>query len=421
MSDIRLLWQCQLSNYDSHGKFNLVGDSNWQLVVTKLPHMFKVNPNMSVTVLAPRAKDCLERPIELLREACAPEILDKVKVIEIPIIPSALKTRFDFPWDEMVKTVPREEYTHVYINDPMLYRHWRALAHLEWNLAPKFIVQTHFLDTPKDPVVPPEVAYWYGTVEAVQRADVAMWHSDAMRRQFTTAMRGKFSKRAVKEVIAKSIVWKSGYSTTEIHKPVDMSRVRFDPDVLKGKMVVWVPNRVGGLGRSLDYTNAGKFLFEQVPKLWQRRQDFVVVAGNPSAKISNDEIANACPAYVKLVDGPLNRDEYRWLSARADLVVALYLLDANGGLAALEAIDHHAMPIFPNVNEYKTYFTAADWECSMRVWPNLNNTHEVVGNMIDGIKNGLIKAHAKRMRNFVRSYASYESTTAQAMKDMGLA
>lgn len=428
----RILWQLQLSA-TNNGKFSLATDSNFNVFLMKAHQMFRIDPSLRIDVIVPYHEACVE---DVVQEIIAADIPSGITPVEIPIIPNAVTTRYDFPWEDIMRRVGHrlERYTHVYINDPMQLRNWRALWHSRCpnGPAPRFILQTHFLDTPGARVVPEEVSYWHGTVEACTKADICMWHCDAMKSTFREAALKDYTERFVDEVMAKSMVWKSGYSLEEIRQPVDTSKVRFDMKAFEGKVIVWVPNRVGGLGKSLDYTNNGKFLFDIVPKLWEKRQDFVVLAGNPNQKVTNDEVAAGCPAYAKLVDGILNRDEYRYISSCADIVVGLYTNDTNGGLASLEAIEMGAVPLFPAIYEYETYFRESGWPRELRVSPDLSDTGEVLSRLIDRVKDrsfdheahsSFMSAYARSkfvMQKYIRETASYENTTKNAMQLMGL-
>ncbi len=422
----RILWQPQLSNYDTQGRFILTADSNWQIFVLKAREMVKADPEIKIDVIVPMPENCLESASQLLYEH---RIQDHVVLVYMPIVPSALVTRFDFPWERIKSALGAwlKEYTHVYINDPMLLRHYKALFFLN-KASPKFVIQTHFLDSPISRIVPDEVSYWHGIVEACTKADVCLWHCQSMEDVFFEALGRDYQQHIVNSIMAKSDVWKDGYSSTEINRSVDHANLRFDPKSLDCKTVVWVPNRVGGLGKSFDYTNNGKFLFEVVPEVWRQRMgrglhtetDFVVVAGNPNQKITNDEIVEHCPAYVKLVDGPVNRDEYRWLSARADVVVGLYTNDTNGGLASLESIDAGmAVPLFPDIYEYQVYFDAIDWPHELRIKPDLSDAAEVMNRVLDQCHLGATALKVKALREFIQRYASYEHTTPEMMKRLG--
>lgn len=422
---VHILWQLQLSVANLDKKFILTADSNWQIFVTKAINMVKVNPDIEITALVPYSKQCVERPWDLLVEH---GLTKNVHIAEIPINVNPLATRYDFPWDVINAALGLgatrdcshhlSRFTHVYINDPMLLRHYKALFYVE-KQKPKFIVQTHFLDSPSGRIADDDISYWNGTFEAVEKADVALWHCDSMNEVFSNDACADFSRERALNAIMKCEVWKDGYSIDEIRKPVVMANVRFDLEkAVQGKKIVWIPNRVGGLGRSFDYTNNGKFMFEIVPELWKRRQDFVVIAGNPNQKISNDELAKLCPAYVKLIDSAPNRDEYRYLSAKADIVVALYLNDTNGGLASLESMeasDGKVMPLFPNVNEYKTYFDSVSFPDEFRVNDDLSNTVDVLDRLLDVSNSEL----TKELLNFVRYYAAYEYTTPKMMDYLG--
>lgn len=426
-----LLWVPQYSAYNVDGQFVLEVDSNWQLVVTKLPYMLKENFNLHVNVIVP--KNCLTSPAELLIDAIGDNWTDHISLIEIDVARNAARTRYDFNYDEWNKALHLstfKDYTHVYANDPMLVRHLKAIFTLNKKY-PKFIVQTHFLDTPSQPLVEKDLSYWHGTVEGCIKSDIVMWHCQSMCDQFNEAATQDYASHICDNIASKSMIWKSGYSSTEIRKTVNLDKLRFQVSKIKNnspfrdKKIVWVPNRIGGLGKSFDYTNAGKFLFEIVPKLWQKRQDFVVIAGNPNQKISNDEIRERCPAYVKLVDGPLNREEYRFLSRQADIVAALYTIDTNGGLAALESIEMGAVPLFPDIYEYKHYFDKVNWPQELRVAPDLSDTDVVLDRLLSEVpfdppfaSNFCLKT--KELREYVRNYSSYEETTKRAMQSMDL-
>ena len=417
----RILYQLQLSAYDTLGRFILSADSNWNIFVQKCVQLVKLDPDIKLDVLVPESRNLLEDPDLILREL---GVRKNVSLVPLPIRPSAVITRYDFPWSDVERAFNGRlpSYTHVYVNDPMLLRHYRAMFHLT-KLRPKFIVQTHFLDSPLSRIVDMEVSYWHGTVEAALKSDHCLWHSQSMFDQLQRAMKLDFAQNVIDRVVEKSSVWKDSYSSTEIRRPVSRERMRFVPEELVGKTVVWVPNRVGGLGRSLDYTNNGKFLFEIVPELWKSQRDFVVIAGNPNQKISNDELARLCPAYVKLVSGPFNRDEYRWLSQRADIVVGLYTDgDTNGGLASLEAIEFNAVPLFPDVNEYKVYFDNVSWPSDLRVRPDLSDCSNVLSELIDKASKCSEELERDRLKlqEFVRSYASYESNTRPTAEKLGL-
>jgi len=412
-----ILWQLQLSAYDTYGKFILTADSNWQVFVIKMRQMIKVDPNIHATIVMPYRDKCIEDVDVLLEEH---GLTKNVDVVRIMIRANALITRYDFPWAMICDTLGDrlKHFTHAYINDPMLLRHYKAMFHIA-KVNPKVITQVHFLDSPLSPVVDSDVSYWHGTVEALLKSDVCLWHCVSMLDVIHRALVQDYAPHIVKSIIDKGIVWKSGYSIEEIRKPVDTSKVRFDIEKLNGKLVVWVPNRVGGLGRSLDYTNNGQFLFDIVPRLWKHRTDFVVLAGNPSQKISNDEIAGLCPAYVKLVDGPVNRDEYRLLSSRADIVVGLYTNDTNGGLASLESIEFGAAPLFTDVYEYKTYFDSIAWPTELRVNEDLSDTHKVLCRLIDDVRRGDVTSKVSALQDHIRRFTSVEQTTPMMMKRLG--
>lgn len=426
MSDqARVLWVPQLSAYYDN-KFDLSTDSNWQLIILKLTNMLRLSDNIVYDILVPRAETCHVPPDELFHKNLGFKT-KRVNFIYIDIARAAARTRYDFNWEMYEAALQGKQYTHVYLNDPMMVRHIMALFSVSLKHRPKFILQNHFLDTPAEPLVPADISYWHGTVEGCLKTDVNFWHSAAMREQFLEAANNDYAARLIVEVDKKSHVWKSGYSLNEITSDINEDNLRFDKKIilnarLESKKVVWIPNRVGGLGKSLDYANAGKFLFEIAPALWEQRKDFIVIAGNPNQKISNDEIASLCPPYVKLIDTALNRDEYKYICRHADIVVGLYgeKSDRNGGLASLEAIELGALPLFPNVNEYKTYFDSVDWPVSWRVKPDLSDATYILYTLMDVVNTEVAKNCRQNLVRFLHSTVTLEATTKNAMMTMGL-
>lgn len=427
----KILWQLQLSNY-ANDQFILSADSNWQIMVTKLIKMLELDPDMKVDILMPMFDACSESPQKLLANSFGGKSPQGVNFLQVPIARNALRTRYDFSYDIYKELIRAEvkvegEYTHVYVNDPLHLGNLKAMFFLEKFGSPKFIVQTHFLDNPGNQIAPPECSYWHDQVAAQFKADVCLWHCKSMEDVFFNALARDYTEHRVQEVRDKSYVWKDGYSTKEISQPVDFNNVRFDIEQFNDKKIVFVPNRVGGLGKSFDYTNNGKFLFEYANQLAELRDDFVIIAGNPNQKITNSELDAHCKPYVKLVDGALTRDEYRHLCRVSDVVVGLYTNDTNGGLASLEAIELGTLPLFPDIYEYKVYFDAVQWPESLRIKPDLSNTVEVANNILDhvGIHNFKLEGGKQRyctsnvfsaLQGFVRKYASYEHTTSEAMK-----
>lgn len=415
-----ILFQLQLSTYTLDGKFILTADSNWQIFITKVINMIKIDRQILIDVLIPNRQQCLEDPYSLIKNL---GLENNITLIEIPIEPNALKTRYDFPYNKIAQILNLENkvinYTHVYINDPMLLRHYKALFFLT-KKAPKFILQIHFLDSPHYKIAPDEVNYWLGTVEAIKKSDVTLFHCNSMYNVFEAELKNEFNESIVPEILSKCDVWKDGYSIDEIRKPIDMNNVRFNVKDLENKTIIWVPNRVGGLGKSFDYTNNGAFLLEKIPELWKIRQDFVVLAGNPNQKISNEQLKELCPAYYYFNFGAINRDEYRWISQRTDIVVGLYGIDTNGGLASLESIEFNAIPLFTNCYEYKHYFDIVNWPEDLRVHISLNDCVNVLSHLLDVYKTDKIQIKRKLLKEYIQLYAAYEFTTAFAVKKLGL-
>ena len=100
-------------------------------------------------------------------------------------------------------------------------------------------------------------------------------------------------------------------------------------------------NRLSGI----NYSHHEEF-FEAIRDIWEERQDFEVVFTNPSRKISFEEIAEKCPAYVPYKDNkPLSRKEYWELLYTGDVSVHLFTIERYSGCALRESIAAGNIPV----------------------------------------------------------------------------
>ena len=450
---MRMLIQTQLSNYDASGKFILECDSGWQMVMGRVRIMLELDPDLHVDVIGPwRDEDdadgvgqLITHPFDInpdLWGKHGPEGSKRLGYVPLWIEPNALATRFNFDMDNYDwqlglkehRTHPSMRYDIVFINDPMHLRNFRALFHLRGGYTPKFVVHSHFIDNPSCPKFPTEASLWLGQCEAAIRADWNFWQCESSMQIFMGELGNTFARPdLVWNTRAKSSPWDDGYSSQEINVPFETSRVRFDPYELarlgQEKVIIFVPNRIGGLGRSSDYTNCGKFMFEHLPELARLRasktgdRDYVVICGNPSQKILNSELTELCGAtgYHSLVPDVLRRDEFKAVASAAHVVVGLYTNDSYGGTVARECVDMGCLPFWADNYEYTSLAAEADWRHLTH--PSLCRVPIDLSNLIDDVRDpssalDYFQGAKERLQRVVRSRCSYEETTGAAMRQM---
>lgn len=440
-----LLCQLQLSNYDTNGNWILECDSGFQMVMGRIREFLKLNPELFIDVIGPKLSTVITHPQKIV-----PDLFDsgRVKWIEIDIIPNALVTRFDFNFSQIHEalkfqgTAKNLEYDAVYINDPMQLRNYRVLFFTQAQKMPKFYVHSHFIDNPESPKFPRETSLWMGQIEAATFADYNFWQCESSMNIFFDSM-DRFSRGEHVDMIkAKSAPWDDGYSSTEMNIPSNMNNVRFDVEILKkwkqeDKVIVFVPNRIGGRGRSSDYTNCGHFMFDILPQLKnfgvEPHKDYVVLAGNPSQKFSNQELEDECGknGYVSLVPDTFTRDEFKLIAKYADLGIGIYNVDSFGGTVSRELIELGCRPIWIDCYEYSRMAREVmnvDPECGRQLGldklgkKDLSDLPEYTAKMIMNNKaSNLFRNNPiSVLQNIVRKRCSYESTTPQAMKIMNL-
>ena len=448
----RLLVQTQLSNYDTKGKFILECDSGWQMVMGRVREMLKLNPDLQVDVMGPKLFDSIDESycqVITMPKEVNPDLdwrylyayvdptvenRGRLNYIQHEIIPNALATRYDFNFELLGKLIglhnhkkhPELKYDAVYINDPMHLRNFKALFMLKAGYTPKFFVHSHFIDNPECPKFPTEASLWLGQCEAAIKADFNFWQCESAMNVFFESMGKQFQPSIVDAVRAKSMPWDDGYSSEEINLPPNMKNVRFDVKLFEqwralGKRIIFVPNRIGGRGRSSDYTNCGKFMFDILPELRKRRDDFVVLAGNPSQKFFNHELEAECGpnGYVSLVPDAFNRDEFKLVARNSSIAVGLYDQDSYGGTVARECIDLGCSPLWIDKYEYSSIARGYPFLAK----PDFSDLVDKASFMLEVFKSGDARGAARwqrLLRDEVLKRCSYEATTPPAMEKMGL-
>jgi hypothetical protein len=361
--------------------------------------------------------------LRLQPEAISPDVFasGRVRWIEIPIIANALVTRYDFDFAAITAALRGTQYDVMYVNDPMLLRSYMAIFHTLGTPRPRFVVHSHFIDNPEQPKFPMAASLWMGQLEAACRADYNFWQCESALNTFLTSAQGWLSCEKLRDVRRRSRPWDDGYSQAEITSPPDMSNVRFDAAELRriagASTVLFVPNRVGGRGRSSDYTNCGKFLFDLLPSVRAACTGrLTVIAGNPSQKFSNVELVTECGVH-DLVPDALNRDELRCVMRAAHIVVGLYDQDAYGGTASREAIELGAVPLWIDANEYALLAERAGFRYLAR--SDFSDVATVTARIANGIAVGdaELAIATGRLRTVVQRTCSYEATTREVLAD----
>ncbi len=460
----RMLIQTQLSNYDTKGNFILECDSGWQMVVGRAREMLKLVPDLEIDVMGPIAvKDFVQSQLITLPSYVNPDMgwnylygfynptverRGRLNYIQHEVMPNALATRYDFDMKMLPKIIgltehkryPQYKYDYVYLNDPMHLRNFKAMFHLYAGYRPKFVVHSHFIDDPSSPKFPTEASLWLGQVEAAIKADHNFWQCGSALDIFKNEMSMLYLPNVVDSVMEKCTPWDDGYSATEINIAPNLDAIRFDrskfAEAIKGKVVIFVPNRIGGRGRSSDYTNCGKFMFDVLPAIAERRAvnnqksgrwdeydgalDFVVIAGNPSQKFFNHELEVELGqyGYLNLVPDALNREEFKYVAMHSDIAVGLYDQDSYGGTAARECIELGCVPLWIDNYEYASIAKEANWPYVAR--KDMVDLVYMADALIETVKEKKHHGWLPKLQQVVRDRCSYEATTPGALKAMGL-
>lgn len=426
----RLLIQVQLSNYDTRGNFILECDSNWQIWAWRSREMLRLNPELEIDLLLPKRNQLMTQP-----EDIAPEAFEsgRLRIKEWHVPPNAPATRYHFRMDELAEVLnvrSMDQYSAVFINDPSLLPNFKALFYLYGKYVPKFFLQIHFVDHPQGTgreKFPKEVSLWDRQVEAMRKADINFWMCQPTADVVLDDVLDEYRPWVADDIQAHSHIWDDGYSQFEASRGYDPKKMRFTErqfhDAVDDKIVIFAPNRVGGRGRTSDYTHIGEFLFEKLPELRKRRKDFVVIAGNPSQKFSNQELLDECGpnGLINLVPNALNRDEYHFVAEHSDISVHLYDTEHHGGVASRECVEMGCLPLWTDCNEYMHMAQAGGYTIGM-CQPDRSDIIDTADALISFIRSspGTAVQAQQRLREAVRDRCAYERTTPDAMRLMGL-
>ena len=179
------------------------------------------------------------------------------------------------------------------------------------------------------------MSYDWRQFDGFECSDWATFTCNSTKEAFIENSKHKFVDKYIQSVLNKSSVWDFGYSKKEADEyystPIDKVP---NPRIL-------FLNRLSGI----NYSHHEEF-FEVIRDIWKERQDFEVVFTNPSRKISFEEIAEKCPAYVPYKDNkPLSRKEYWNLLYSGDMSVHLFTIERYSGCALRESIAAGNIPI----------------------------------------------------------------------------
>lgn len=450
----RLLVQTQLSNINYvQNKFDLACDSGWQMVMGRVREMLRLNPeDLQIDVMGPKLYDSYREnasQVVAMPKEVNPtldwhylygyvdptkEDRGRLNYIQHEVIPNALATRYDLNFDLLSRLIgiqnhkahPELKYDAVYLNDPMHLRNFKAMFYLMGGYQPRFYVHSHFVDVPEVPKFPRECSLWLGQCEAALKADYNFWQCESAMLQFFDSMGKWFTQDVIDDVRAKSLPWDDGYSMMETTDAVDESKMRFTQEEWQaktdGKVVLFFPNRISP--SSNDYTNGMRFMFKLLPQLWERRQDFVVVCGNPNQKFPNKELEEKCGkfGYINLAPDTFNRDEYKFVGRRADIALGLYDQDPYGGTAARELAELGCVPLWLDNYEYSSLAEEAGIS-HLLAKADFSDFLDKACELIEACKKSQrhLRSHITRdLTKVVRNRCAYEMTTKKVMGRMGL-
>jgi hypothetical protein len=228
------------------------------------------------------------------------------------------------------------DYDLIINNITEISRNIRSIIEIN-KLKTKLITQCFWLDCPEigEAKVPTNMSYDWRQFDGFECSDWATFTCNSTKEAFIENSKHKFVDKYIQSVLNKSSVWDFGYSKKEADEyystPIDKVS---NPRIL-------FLNRLSGI----NYSHHEEF-FEVIRDIWKERQDFEVVFTNPSRKISFEEIAEKCPAYVPYKDNkPLNRREYWNLLYSGDMSVHLFTIERYSGCALRESIAAGNIPI----------------------------------------------------------------------------
>ena len=247
----------------------------------------------------------------------------------------AFLNRQNFPARDMENLI-KLDYDLIINNIAEISRNIKSIIEIN-KLKTKLITQCFWLDCPEigEAKVPLNMSYDWRQFDGFECSDWATFTCNSTKEAFIENSKHKFADKYVQSVLNKSSVWDFGYS----QKEADEYNLQ---SISKSKRArILFLNRLSGI----NYSHHEEF-FEAIRDIWKERQDFEVVFTNQSRKISFEEIAEKCPAYVPYRDNkPLSRKEYWELLYSGDVSVHLFTIERYSGCALRESIAAGNIPV----------------------------------------------------------------------------
>jgi hypothetical protein len=325
---MRLLYIIQQSIYDNNGKWSSA-DSNIGMFIGLARELVEKTDWEIHALIAPTQDfSDISNYRELFNH---PNVM--FKSWDYPV--DAFLNRQNFPARDMEDLI-KLDYDLIINNITEISRNIRSIIEIN-KLKTKLITQCFWLDCPEigEAKVPTNMSYDWRQFDGFECSDWATFTCNSTKEAFIENSKHKFVDKYIQSVLNKSSVWDFGYSKKEADEyystPIDKVP---NPRIL-------FLNRLSGI----NYSHHEEF-FEVIRDIWKERQDFEVVFTNPSRKISFEEIAEKCPAYVPYKDNkPLNRREYWNLLYSGDMSVHLFTIERYSGCALRESIAAGNIPI----------------------------------------------------------------------------
>jgi len=283
-----------------------------------LNQLTKYNPDLHFYVLI----DYIEHFADLNKYE---EIMDhpQVHFVSYPFVVDAFLNRQHFDvkmFDLLLNNLPRMDI--VWSNITEQSRNIKTYLHYKKYNA-KLITCCYWLDTPMigEPKVPHEISYQFRQFDGMECSDLCVFTCTSTQEAFFENAEKVFSKRFIKSIADKSVVWDFGFSETEA--------IGFNAPLNFKKPVILFLNRMS----DINYTHHREFI-SAVNDLYEQRQDFEVVFTNPSQKADWEGLKKMVKPLKIINNGqPLNRKQYFELLWNSAISFHGYTLERYGGCA----------------------------------------------------------------------------------------
>jgi hypothetical protein len=345
-----VLYDLQLSMVDDYndGKFIFTEDSNVNVAVFTLNGLARLHPTWNFYLMIPffnKIKERFDRngkKLENIEDYFTDKLEKNIQLVLYDYYGFPFLDRMHFNvkcLDYMTDLLPKMDL--LLLNDPTKVLAYKSFFYNKQKQFLPIISRNHWVSGKADRKVPEEIDFFLRQLEGSIYGTYSTFNSQYAKRLFLENAEEFLNKEKIAEIEKKCF----GFDTVDAKK-LDKyeTKERFEKFT-----ILW--------GHRLSYYTGWKETFDALLEVWNKRQDFQVIATDQGNKTTQKELHRKYPFVVELFKERWTHENYMNLCWKADLVIGNHKYPATwGGLSITEPMCCGAIPLLHDDHAYPEMF-----------------------------------------------------------------